>query len=43
MTDFADTAVLAAEASVDHVLQEPFYAADLVAKIEGHLGQHPRA
>jgi PAS domain S-box-containing protein len=37
MTGFADTAVLAAETSADHILQKPFYTADLVAKIEGTL------
>jgi len=38
MTGFADTAVLAAEASADLILQKPFYTADLVAKIEEVLG-----
>jgi CheY-like chemotaxis protein len=35
MTGFADTGVLAAETSADHILQKPFYTADSVAKIEG--------
>jgi DNA-binding response OmpR family regulator len=37
VTGFADTAVLAAEASSHHILRKPFYTADLVAKIEGVL------
>jgi signal transduction histidine kinase/CheY-like chemotaxis protein len=37
ITGFADTAVLAAEANSHHILQKPFYTADLVAKIEGAL------
>jgi CheY-like chemotaxis protein len=37
ITGFADTAVLAAETGADHILQKPFYTADLVAKIEGAL------
>ena len=37
MTGFADTGVLAAETSADHILQKPFYTADLVAKLEGAL------
>ena len=37
MTGFADTEVLGAETSADHILQKPFYTADLVAKIEGAL------
>jgi PAS domain S-box-containing protein len=35
ITGFADTAALAAEADSDHILQKPFYTADLVAKIAG--------
>jgi PAS domain S-box-containing protein len=37
ITGFADTAVLAAEANSHHILQKPFYTADLVAKIEAAL------
>jgi DNA-binding response OmpR family regulator len=37
ITGFADTAVLAAEANSHHILQKPFYIADLVAKFEAAL------
>jgi CheY-like chemotaxis protein len=37
ITGFADTALLAAEADSQHILQKPFYTADLVAKIEAAL------
>ena len=37
ITGFADTAFLAAEADSHHILQKPFYTADLVAKIEAAL------
>ena len=37
ITGFADTAFLAAEANSRHILQKPFYTADLVAKIEAAL------
>jgi len=37
ITGFSDTAVLTAEANSVHILQKPFYTADLVAKIEEAL------
>jgi DNA-binding response OmpR family regulator len=37
ITGFADTVGLAAEANSHHILQKPFYTADLVAKIEAAL------
>ena len=37
VTGFADTAVLAAETTSDHILRKPFTVADLVAKIDAVL------
>jgi DNA-binding response OmpR family regulator len=38
VTGFADTAVLAAETTSDHILRKPFTVADLVAKIAAVRG-----
>jgi DNA-binding response OmpR family regulator len=37
VTGFADTAVLAAETTPDHILRKPFTVADLVLKIDAVL------
>jgi DNA-binding response OmpR family regulator len=37
VTGFADTTVLAAEASADHILRKPFTVAELVMKIDAVL------